>query len=356
MFFSKKNESSNNLELENQKLLERIEELETEIAKLKSENDRLKSEISLKENAKDKLNLCESLINNSDQNIEEIAQNTHSNIEFFNEMVIGNEQVKKEIQELVVNFNNFLTEIDALVNFASNAKENISSLNDSVDSINNIINLIKDIADQTNLLALNAAIEAARAGDAGRGFAVVADEVRKLAERTQNATKEVEVTIGVLKQNSSNMTDEGSNLDNIIAQMQDYMDFFKKGFDLLAELDNVLFRKFDNLSDMLVSLEQKINNLLFKTKNYKEKILGSSEYKNDEGEHSFNNWYDGFGKDSFKDVNAYKEIKATQNRFEGHMRDVMSANMKDSLKEMAKAENETKVMYKNLDDMLLEGK
>lgn len=58
-----------------------------------------------------------------------------------------------------------------------------------------VLGVITDIADQTNLLALNAAIEAARAGDAGRGFAVVADEVRKLAEKTMQATGEVEQVI-----------------------------------------------------------------------------------------------------------------------------------------------------------------
>ncbi|MGA2890379.1 MAG: methyl-accepting chemotaxis protein [Terracidiphilus sp.] len=79
----------------------------------------------------------------------------------------------------------------------------IEELGRSSDAIGKIINVINEIAGQTNLLALNASIEAARAGEHGRGFAVVAGEVRRLAERTSDATKEIDQTVRAIQQGTS---------------------------------------------------------------------------------------------------------------------------------------------------------
>ncbi|HWP95104.1 MAG TPA: methyl-accepting chemotaxis protein [Gammaproteobacteria bacterium] len=75
----------------------------------------------------------------------------------------------------------------------------IKRLGESSQEIGNIVELINDIAEQTNILALNAAIQASMAGEAGRGFAVVADEVQRLAERSANATKQIETLVKTIQ-------------------------------------------------------------------------------------------------------------------------------------------------------------
>ncbi|WDE03430.1 methyl-accepting chemotaxis protein [Thalassomonas viridans] len=86
-------------------------------------------------------------------------------------------------------------EMERVSQSVSGMVEQIRQLEEHTKKIGGIVSVISGISEQTNLLALNAAIEAARAGESGRGFAVVADEVRQLAQRTGEATAEIEVMI-----------------------------------------------------------------------------------------------------------------------------------------------------------------
>jgi twitching motility protein PilJ len=98
--------------------------------------------------------------------------------------VTGSEAVQRTIHGM-----------DSIREQIQETSKRIKRLGESSQEIGDIVELINDIAEQTNILALNAAIQAAMAGEAGRGFAVVADEVQRLAERSSDATKQIEALV-----------------------------------------------------------------------------------------------------------------------------------------------------------------
>jgi twitching motility protein PilJ len=124
----------------------------------------------------------------------------------------------------------------------------IKRLGESSQEIGNIVELINDIAEQTNILALNASIQASMAGEAGRGFAVVADEVQRLAERSANATKQIEVLVSTIQSdtNEAVVSMERSTTDVV-------------GGALLAENAGAALEEIDQVSNQFASLVQNIS-------------------------------------------------------------------------------------------------
>jgi len=127
------------------------------------------------------------------------------------------------------------------------AMRTIEDLSQSSGQIGEIVNLIHGIADQTNLLALNAAIEAARAGEQGRGFAVVAEEVRKLADKTTNATKDIDKKISTIQ----------SEADKSLTTIRKGNDEIEKGMELARSASEAL-NSIVTASTMVMDMVQRV--------------------------------------------------------------------------------------------------
>lgn len=124
----------------------------------------------------------------------------------------------------------------------------IKRLGESSQEIGDIVELIDDIADQTNILALNAAMQAAMAGEAGRGFAVVADEVQRLAERSSNATKQIEALVKTIQ----------ADTNEAVTSMETSTTGVVKGAKLAEDAGEALM-EIENVSNYIAELTRKIS-------------------------------------------------------------------------------------------------
>ncbi len=127
-------------------------------------------------------------------------------------------QAAEQAEEGSTKLRNTQDSITQIVSSTNTLNNTVSLLVDKSNKISKVAKVIDEIASQTNLLALNATIEAAHAGAHGKGFAVVANEVKSLAEKTTDATHEIEITIQEIQKEAieaeSAMNDVG-NLVNI---------------------------------------------------------------------------------------------------------------------------------------------
>jgi methyl-accepting chemotaxis protein len=129
----------------------------------------------------------------------------------------------------------------------------IKRLGESSQEIGEIVQLIGDIADRTSILALNASIQAAMAGEAGRGFAVVAEEVERLAERSTEATKQIDTLIRTI-QNETNeaVAAMESTTNEVVAGSQ----LANQAGQALAEIESVSNRLAELIQSISLASKQ----------------------------------------------------------------------------------------------------
>ena len=128
--------------------------------------------------------------------IEQVSQNASQSSEVAQQSVEFASQGAYAVKKAIIG-------MDTIREHIQETSKRIKRLGESSQEIGDIVELINDIAEQTNILSLNAAIQATMAGEAGRGFAVVADEVQRLAERSSNATKQIEALVRTIQSDTS---------------------------------------------------------------------------------------------------------------------------------------------------------
>jgi len=161
--------------------------------------------------------------------LEDLSSDAHESQEVAQRSVDfagrGNEAVHDTIQGM-----------DNIREQIQETSKRIKRLGESSQQIGEIVELIDDIADQTNILALNAAMQAAMAGEAGRGFAVVADEVQRLAERSSNATKQIETLVKTIQADTNEAV---ASMETSTTEVVNGAKLAEGAGDALKEIENV---------------------------------------------------------------------------------------------------------------------
>jgi methyl-accepting chemotaxis protein len=133
----------------------------------------------------EKLNELSDALDRMADTLQTVSQNTNSSMRVADTALSSAKQGATAVQNNIAAMNRLRSRVQE-------TSERIKRLGERSQEISSIVKIINDLAQRTSVLALNASIQAAAAGQQGRGFVAVAEEVERLAERSAQASKQID--------------------------------------------------------------------------------------------------------------------------------------------------------------------
>ncbi len=219
------------------------------------------------------------------QDLETGAQAQSAQIEKVTKAVEKSEAAAQEITEKAVLAQEVSTQVDLvtakgqeLVNDNIDGMQLIritvqvinkkmKNLSERLLEIGTISKLISDIATRTTILAMNASIEASRAGEQGRGFLVISDEIKRLADKSAEATKQINGVIKSIQTDAGEVTasleEETKTVEVQTRLAQDTGDAFNSIKDAIDKSKNVV-TEISELSKAQLEMTKNVDEAMLK--------------------------------------------------------------------------------------------
>lgn len=152
----------------------------------------------------------------------------------------------------------------------------MKSLSERLLEIGTISQLISEIATRTTILAMNASIEASRAGEQGRGFLVISDEIKRLADKSAEATKQINGVVKSIQSEANEVTtsleEETKTVEMQSRLVQDTGQSFSEIQEAISQSKSVV-TEISGLSDQQLEMTRNVESSMKKVSEISELTL-----------------------------------------------------------------------------------